>query len=348
MKKSVLSTLLGVGAGFLVGKRSSASREHLEPANPNIIEEYEERIRTLQATIESSQNNQSVVDDLNQQLINLQAEYKSVLASIESNNLTIGNYEETIKTLQATIEANKGDQSIIANLNQQLANLQAEYDSYVASVKTTDDIINGLHFDPDLVFDRSVSDRNISVVDNAISINGVNHFNLPVYVISGGNSQEARTKFKPEKNEIKLTLTGSNLSHQIKIGNKIYQMNVHNTSNLISEAMVLLEFDKSVNLKEVINNIVISSANSENNSQWNNHISGFVALYRSNVLAFKLYNIMDASRHNLANLALKTNTGIQELPLISAAVVDSMSASVVANNGMGSSYKLAGNAAPLV
>lgn len=398
MKKTFLSALLGVGAGFLVGKKSEAGKEHLNSDN-SIIQDYEERIRTLQATIESVEGNQSIIDDLNQQitslqaeyelalasvesnsvtisnyeeriralqatieanegsqpviadlnqqLISLQAEYESALASLESNNTTISNYEETIRTLQATIEANDDNQSLIATLNQQLVNLQAEYDSYVASVGTNGETINGFHFDPNLVFDRSVSDRNISVVGDAISINGVNHFNLPVYVVSQGGSQEIRTKFKSELDEINLNLTGSHLSHQIKIGTKIYQMSAHNTSNLLSEAMVLLEFDKNVNLKEVINKIVIGTANSGDNTQWNNYISGFVALYRANILAFKLYNIMDHSVHNLANLALKATVGNLELPLISAAVVDSMSASVVPNNGLGSSYKLAGNSSPL-
>lgn len=376
MKNRIIYTLMGLGVGFGIGSKATSKSnsqnatdkndENLEHDESQVlaltealakISEYEETIKSLEANIKLQDGNKDTIANLNQQLAILQAEYDAFIESFEANNSEMlakaGVYEETIASLQAEIELSKEDKAVINNLNEQLANLQSEYNAYVESTEANNNVdvtpVNGLHFDPNLVFDRSELDRNISIIDNVISINGVNALDLPVFTIRGSVQTEVRTKVNSEIDDIDLFIEGSVASQQIKIGNKEYRTRFSRyATELPIEPLVLLEFDSSVDLRVLLNNIVIGHARSSTNTAGTEMTSGFVGLYRSNILAFKLFNIEDHDIQYFANLTLKSHVGTSNLSLKSAVVVDSMSASIPKVNNIGPSRKLTGNATPLV
>lgn len=244
-------------------------------------------------------------------------------------------------------------------LKLQLKDLQENYDMLMnyarskilelpTSFVVAETPVEGLHFNPNIVFDRTKTDRNIELVNGVIAIKGVRNFKVPVYVVEAGVLHELKSHANSSLSTRILQLTTADASCQIKItaNEKVHNMTGAQVSP-IAEPLVLMEFDKSVDLSLLLNNIIVGHSRSSGNVRWDVLVNGYVGLYRKNILAFKLYNIYTYDSYYLANLVLKSLVNSQQLPLLSVTVVDSLTASIpmhsgVLHNNMTASYKLAG------
>lgn len=316
MNDAVVSALVGLGTGFLVGNRTSKENS-----------------------------------DLNQDALNLQRSINEALISSIK-------YEATIKKLKEDLLLVENSGPTNDFLKLQLADLQDNYDMLMnyarskipdlpTSFVVAETPVEGLHFNPNLVFDRSKSDRNITLVNGVISIKGVRNFKVPVYVVEAGVLHELKSHANSSLSSRILQLTTGDASCQLKIGPNEKIMNPAGAIvNPVAEPLLLVEFDKSVDLVSLLNNIVIGYSRSISNARWDVFSSGFVGLYRRNILAFKAFCIYDYQNYYLANLVLKALVNSQQLPVLSVTVVDSLSATIpiysgVVNNFMTASYKLA-------
>lgn len=316
MNDTIVSALVGMGAGYLVGSTSSKDSE-----NSN----------------QSALNLQRSIND-------------ALLSSIK--------YEETIKKLKEDLLLVENSGPTNDFLKMQLADLQENYDMLMSFVRSkvpdlptsfvvTETPVEGLHFNPNLVFDRAKPDRNIALVNGVISIKGVRNFKIPVYVVEAGVLHELKTHANSSLSSRILQLTTADVSCQLKIGaNERIMTPTGSLVNPVAEPLLLVEFDKSVDLTILLNNIVIGYSRSSGNARWDVHPSGFVGLYRKNILAFKMFFIYDLNNYYLANMVLKALVNSQQLPVLSATIVDSLSASIplysgVSHNNMTASYKLA-------
>lgn len=316
MNDVVVSALVGLGTGFLVGNMTSK---------------------------ESS--------DSNQDALNLQRSINEALISSIK-------YEETIKKLKEDLLLVENSGPTNDFLKLQLTDLQDNYDMLMnyarskipdlpTSFVVAETPVEGLHFNPNLVYDRSKPDRNIALVNGVISVKGVRNFKVPVYVVEAGVLHELKTHANASLSSRILQLTTADTSCQLKIGANEKVMNPGGALvSPVAEPLLLVEFDKSVDLTILLNNIVVGYSRSNNNARWDVHPSGFVGLYRKNILAFKMFCISDHSNYYLANLVLKALVNSQQLPVLSVTVVDSLSASIpkysgVVHNDMTASYKLA-------
>lgn len=316
MNDVVVSALVGLGTGFLVGNMTSK---------------------------ESS--------DSNQDALNLQRSINEALISSIK-------YEETIKKLKEDLLLVENSGPTNDFLKLQLTDLQDNYDMLMnyarskipdlpTSFVVAETPVEGLHFNPNLVYDRSKPDRNIALVNGVISVKGVRNFKVPVYVVEAGVLHELKTHANASLSSRILQLTTADTSCQLKIGVNEKVMNPGGALvSPVAEPLLLVEFDKSVDLTILLNNIVVGYSRSNNNARWDVHPSGFVGLYRKNILAFKMFCISDHSNYYLANLVLKALVNSQQLPVLSVTVVDSLSASIpkysgVVHNDMTASYKLA-------
>lgn len=323
MNDVVVSALVGLGTGFLVGNKTSK---------------------------ESS--------DSNQDALNLQRSINEALISSIK-------YEDTIKKLKEDLLLVENSGPTNDFLKLQLADLQDNYDMLMnyarskipdlpTSFVVAETPVEGLHFNPNLVFDRSKPDRNIALVNGVISVKGVRNFKVPVYVVEAGVLHELKTHANASLSSRILQLTTADASCQLKISANEKIMNPGGSLvDPVAEPLLLVEFDKSVDLTILLNNIVVGYSRSNGNARWDVHPSGFVGLYRKNILAFKMFCIYDSLNYYLANLVLKALVNSQQLPVLSATVVDSLSASIplysgVVHNNMTASYKLANKSVDFV
>lgn len=323
MSDVIVSALVGLGTGFLIGNNSSRESDN---SNRDALE--------LQRSINDA-----------------------LLNSIK--------YEETINKL-------KNDLLLIENsgptndfLKLQLSDLQENYDMLMnyarskipelpTSFVVAETPVEGLHFNPNLVYDRTKPDRNISLVNGVIAIKGVRNFKVPAYVVEAGILHELKSHANSSLSSRILQLTTADASCQIKISANERVMNPSSSQvNPVAEPLLLVEFDKSVDLTLLLNNIAIGYSRSSSNARWDVNTSGFVGLYRKNILAFKMYCVADSTNYYLTNLVLKALVNSQQLPVLSVTIVDSLSASVplysgVVYDNMTASYKLANKSVDFV
>lgn len=316
MSDVIVSALVGLGTGFLIGNNSSKESDN---SNKDALE--------LQRSINDA-----------------------LLNSIK--------YEETINKLKDKLLLIENSGPTNDFLKLQLSDLQENYDMLMnyarskipelpTSFVVAETPVEGLHFNPNLVFDRTKPDRNIALVNGVIAIKGVRNFKVPVYVVEADLLHELKSHANSGLSSRVLQLTTADASCQIKISANEKIMNPGGSQvNPVAEPLLLVEFDKSVDLTLLLNNIAIGYSRSSGNARWDVHPSGFVGLYRKNILAFKMYCIADYANYYLTNLVLKALVNSQQLPVLSVTIVDSLSASVplysgVIHNNMTASYKLA-------
>lgn len=316
MQQGIIPGLMGLSAGFMIGKAMPVHNEE----NANAL--------SLQREIN-----------------------ESLLASIK--------YEEAIKKLQQQllIIENSGPTNDFLKL--QLKDLQDNYDALMVYARSkipdlptsfivAETPVEGLHFNPNIFFDRQKPDRNISLVDGVITIKGVKTYKTPVYMVEKGILHELKSAANPTLQTTILQLTPDLLSCQIKLGaNEKICYPGGARLNDIAEPLVLIEFDKSVDLTILLNNIGLGYARHSGNARWDTYVSGGVSLYRRNILAFKLWCLYADDNFYIANLVLKTLVNSLQLPVLSVAVVDSMHSSLNIYAGAGRhdmtpSYKLVG------
>lgn len=317
MSDVIVSALVGLGTGFLVGSNSSK-----------------------EAT------------DSNKKALELQR-------SINDALLSSVKYEETIKKLKEDLLLVENSGPTNDFLKLQLADLQENYEMLMnyarskipelpTSFVVAETPVEGLHFNPNLVFDRTKPDRNIALLNGVIAIKGVRNFKTPVYVVEAGVLHELKSHANTSLNSRILQLTTGLASCQIKLTANEHIINPSGAQVApIAEPLLLIEFDKSVDLSILLNNIVIGAARSATNARWDVQVSGGVSLYRKNILAVKLWGIAAYNSYYLMNLTLQSLVNSAQLPVLSVTVVDSLSASVPMHSGvvhydMTASYKLAG------
>lgn len=316
-QNGIIPALMGLGTGFMIAKGLS-SNENTTPASS----------LDLQTSINTA-----------------------LLNSIK--------YEDTIKKLQEQLNATVNSGPTNDFLKLQLKDLQENYTALMTYVRSkvpelpTSFVVNetpvtGLHFAPNLVFDRDKTDRNISIVNDVITLKGVTTYKVPIRVREGGIFTELRSQFNPTLRDYLANITTAPYGFQIRIGDNERQVLNRGASMLEPvEPLCLIEFDRNVDLSLLLNNIVIGSARNVDGTRWDLHQQSFIALYRKNILAFKVTGHLDVNQTFLLNLVLRTLVNSQQLMIKSATVVDSMSAGLAVYAGadanhMTPSYKLVG------
>lgn len=316
-QSGIIPALMGLGTGFMIAKGLLKS-ENITP--------------TSSLDLQTSIN-------------------KALLDSIK--------YEETISKLQLQLQTvtNSGPTNDFLKL--QLKDLQSNYDALMVYVRSkvpelpTSFVVNetpvtGLHFAPNLVFDRDKFDRNISIINDVITIKGVNVYKAPIRVREGGIFTELRSQFNPTLKDYLGNITTAPYGFQIRIGDNERVVQNGGASMIEPvEPLCLIEFDKSVDLSLLLNNIIIGSARNLDSTRWDLHQQSFIALYRKNVLAFKVTGHYDVNTTFLLNLVLRTLVNSQQVLIKSATLVDSMSVGLklyagADANHMTPSYKLVG------
>lgn len=317
IQSGVIPALMGLGTGFMIAKGLSDNSSKTPAASLD-----------LQTTIN-----------------------KALLDAIK--------YEETISKLNEQVKTitNSGPTNDFLKL--QLRDLQSNYDALMTYVRSkvpelptsftvSETPVVGLHFAPTLVFDRDKTDRNISIVNDVITIKGVTTYKCPIRIREGGIFTEIRSQFNPTLKDYLGNITTSPYGFQIRIGDN--ERTVQNGgASMIEpvEPLCLIEFDKSVDLTLLLNNIIIGSARNFDGTRWDLHQQSFIALYRKNILAFKVTGHYDANTTFLLNLVLRTLVNSQQVLIKSATLVDSLSVGLklyagVDGNHMTPSYKLVG------
>lgn len=258
-------------------------------------------------------------------------------------------YEEVITKLKQQLALPLANQNTIDFLTLQLSDVTKLYDSLLlyarskipelpTSFEVVESVVEGLHYNDKLVFDRNKKDRNISIVNGCIKILGVDNYPIPVFNREQGIVTELKSIFNSALPAKVINIDSSTPGSQIFFGNNERSwVDSDNSVGQMAEPLLLIEFDKNVDLRTILSNIkfgVVGRAGGMVNASRN--ISGFVSLYRSNILAVKLLGIPTAvgewSILNLVHLQMSTITGIQQLMILSAAVVDSKQVHVSQHN----------------
>lgn len=318
VQSGIIPALMGLGTGFMIAKGLSNDSSNITPASS----------LDLQTSI-------------NEALLN----------SIK--------YEETITKLSEQLKAVKNTGPTNDFLKLQLKDLQSNYDALMTYVRSkvpelptsfvvSETPVTGLHFAPNLVFDRDKTDRNISIVNDVITIKGVNTYKVPIRIREGGIFTEIRSQFNPTLKDYLGNITTAPYGFQVRIGdNERVVQNGGASMTEPVEPLCLIEFDKNVDLSLLLNNIIIGSARNLDGTRWDLHQQSFISLYRKNILAFKVTGHSDANTTYLLNLVLRTLVNSQQVLIKSATVIDSLSVGLklyagVDSNHMTPSYKLVG------
>lgn len=317
MENPIIAALIGLGSGFAIGK----------------------------ANAEKNSESNAISLDL-QRSVN-----EALLNSIR--------YEEAIKKLKDQLLSIENSGPTVDFLKLQLSDLQSNYDALMTFVRSrvtdlpssfvvAETPVEGLHFNPKIAFDRNKADRNITLVDGVITIKGVTAYKVPIYAIWGGLVNELKSYSNPSLPTHIAQLNTGLASCQFKIGvNERSFNNAQSANNRMVEPLCLIEFDKSVDLSVLLNNIVLGYSRHSTNARVDWFPTANISCYRKNILAFKVFGVQDVTNYFLMNLVMKTLVNSLQLPILSAAVVDSMSTGLgmysgVANDYMTPAYQLTG------
>lgn len=317
MGNSVIVALMGLSSGFVIGK----------------------------ANAENTSESNAISLDL-QRSVN-----EALLNSIK--------YEDAIKKLKDQLLKIENSGPTVDFLKLQLSDLQSNYDALMTFVRSrvtdlpssfvvAETPVEGLHFNPNVVFDRNKADRNITLVNGVITIKGVTTYKVPIYAIWGGLVNELKSYNNPSLPTHIAQLNTGVGSCQFKIGvNERSYNNTQSANDRMVEPLCLIEFDKSVDLPVILNNIVLGYSRHSTNARADWYPVANIACYRKNILAFKIFGIYDLSNYFLMNLVMKTLVNSLQLPILSATVVDSMGTGLglysgVANDYMTPAYQLTG------
>lgn len=311
---SVLAAITGVSLGFMVGSYINKSDA--------IDKESEGQPLTVVYELQSKVN-------------------EALLNSIK--------YEEVITKLKQQLSLPLANQNTIDFLTLQLESVTKLYDSLLlyarskipelpTSFEVVESAVEGLHFNDKISFDRAKKDRNISLVNGCINIVGVNNFLIPIFNREGNIVTQLKSIANPNLPAKVINIDSSVAGSQIFFGNNDRSWSdSDNSVDQMVEPLLLIEFDKAIDLRTVFSNIKIGVANRGGamiNTTYN--ISGFVSLYRSNILAVKLLGIPTAiaawSTLQQLFLQMSTITGVQQLMVLSATVVDSKQVHVTQHN----------------
>lgn len=319
-----IELLAGVAAGFVLGKSVTSTNDN---ETSNLVE-----VQTLQSAV-----NKSLLDAMQ--------------------------YEAAIRDLQNQLEAQRTQGPTVDFLKLQLQDLTENYELLMTyarskigelptSFTVTETNVDGLHINPLIFFDRAKYDRNLKIVDGALVVNGLANFKVPIYAYQGGQWTELRSSANPDKDAFLVNLDSTDLAFQIRIGpnERDWELNSSDVNQMV-EPLLLIEFDKNVDLRILMNNIVWGTAR-HSGVRWDLISNGGIYLYRRNILAFKVLGMTTYHNGYLLNLVLKTLTGTQQLMINSVALVDSLHSSAkmyqaaAGHNHMTESYKLIGKARP--
>lgn len=283
---------------------------------------------------------------------NLRTDSKSVtLLSLQQsvNDALINSmkYEKLIADLNQKLADAENSGPTVDFLKLQLEDLQENYDQLMIFVRSkvpelptsfevVESNVEGLHHNPSLVFDRSKADRNLYIADGVMCVRGMKSINVSVQVETKG----LKIPLKCENNKtastyiLNLEPVGAPVWVRLfPVGGYATTMN-GSALDAFTLPLVLIEFDKSVDLSILLNNIVLGHIYPQDQASVSGMAEiGTVKMYRKNVLAFSLATMFTDRHMYLDALVLNTLANTLQLPILSVCVVDSMEAHLDAYAG---------------
>lgn len=310
----VLAAITGAGLGFMVGsylKKDTNSQESTDSQPMTVIYDLQSKV--------------------NEALLN-SIKYEEVITKLKQQLAQPLVNQATVDFLQLQLK------DVTTLYNNLLTYARSKIPELPTSFEVVESPVEGLHFNSQISFDRNKKDRNIKIEEGCIKIVGIDNFKIPVFSREAGLVTELKSPSNPDLAARVINIDTSTAGSQIYFGNNERSwIDSDNSVDQQVEPLLLIEFDKAIDLRTILSNIkigVVNRAGGMVNTTYN--INGYVSLYRTNILAVKLLGIPSVisnwSALQQLHLQLSTITGGQQLMILSAVVVDSKQVHVSQHN----------------
>lgn len=278
-----MDSILSAALGYAVGRYTTPS------ANDATSDNLDLGTVSLETTVPYEQY-VSLVTQLNDArvtmagLILANQELNSTINSLDPNDASIPVYQLELERLRESYDLLYGF-------------VEANYKEFTPDILYDGEIIEGLYINPNKVFDRDITDNNLYVdANDCIAIRGMTSKIVPVsFVGNVTGSGFFKSKFSPNEQTKNLSISTGWNGCALRVGSNIYGIHDFSSGRRLGSGdryrpWIMVEFDKSIDLRDYIGTLAFATTN-----QWNNNVissitNGYYAdetiiiPYRKNVL----------------------------------------------------------------